>query len=514
MGHRGIRTRLATALSLLLLILSRALADDAPARPALTVRACRPEEQGERLLALFQGARAPHPAAALAGWKRATRGRSSLGKGREALIAALNPAMVRELRGFHDAEISFSFVPPAGRLRWEAVFPNDDGTVDALATALGLTDGRVEEPLRGLPVLRLGPPGSALFSGKALASTREGLEAALDRNARSPRKEDSSPSGWYAHLDPRGLRGLSFLSGRRLAEALDAVGCRETSAWLGLADRTFAVDITTQLEPRPVALKSIEPGWLNAVPSERVLAAVSFTVDTRNESLDAAFALWDRCEKVDPTRAGVAPIRTRLNLLAAVARFRPEVDFWPSLRGITGALLTDEEGEIDGALVVLHMTEDASKRLGTEVLPRLSAASVRAREDHAHPTLPCSLGQVAGKPVTWGTRPWVLLFGWGARALPAAFDAWDHPEQSAASAIRASWNGSAPQRVGAFWPGRLRTVAVPGSPLARALDGSPPVLWTGHFRDRKAVDVVRWKNLAELVRRWLDALPLELSIDR
>src|SRR4051794_18324423 len=63
-------------------------AAEAPA--ALTVRAVRPDEQGTRLIDLFRGARAPHPAAALAAWKHAQGGKAGLGKPLEAAIAALN----------------------------------------------------------------------------------------------------------------------------------------------------------------------------------------------------------------------------------------------------------------------------------------------------------------------------------------------------------------------------------------------------------------------------------------
>src|SRR4051794_12160449 len=88
-------------------------------RPALTVRLDRPDRQLERLIDRFEGSRAPHPAAALAAWKRATGGRASLGKPLEAAVAALNPAMIRELRTFDGAELVLGF-DDEGRRRWFA----------------------------------------------------------------------------------------------------------------------------------------------------------------------------------------------------------------------------------------------------------------------------------------------------------------------------------------------------------------------------------------------------------
>src|SRR5262245_31515446 len=114
-----------------------------PARTdAVTVRLVRPQEQGERFLALFQGARAPHPAAALAAWKNANRGRVGLGKGTEALVAALNPAMLtREARLLDEAELHLAFDPATGHPRWRARVPQDDGSLAAWVTSLALTDG-------------------------------------------------------------------------------------------------------------------------------------------------------------------------------------------------------------------------------------------------------------------------------------------------------------------------------------------------------------------------------------
>ena len=125
---------------------------------ALNVRLIRPERQGERILSLFQGTRAPHPAAALAAWKQATG--ESLEKSLEALIALGNPATVQELKTFDGTEASFTCDPTEGRIRWHAIVPHDDGTLAALVTALALTDGAREVPLGSIAVDRLGRPGS------------------------------------------------------------------------------------------------------------------------------------------------------------------------------------------------------------------------------------------------------------------------------------------------------------------------------------------------------------------
>src|SRR5262249_12894859 len=70
--------------------------------PAVVVRLIHPDEQLDRMLALFGGARAESPAAALSAWKRANPETAGFSKAAEAAIAALNPAMVRELRSLRD----------------------------------------------------------------------------------------------------------------------------------------------------------------------------------------------------------------------------------------------------------------------------------------------------------------------------------------------------------------------------------------------------------------------------
>ncbi len=69
------------------------------------MRLVHPERQAAEVLRLFEGTRAPHPAAALAAWKRATKEPTQLGKPLEAVIALFNPEMVPEWSIMHRAEL-------------------------------------------------------------------------------------------------------------------------------------------------------------------------------------------------------------------------------------------------------------------------------------------------------------------------------------------------------------------------------------------------------------------------
>ncbi len=480
---------------------------------AVSVRVVRPEEQGERLMGLFRGTRAPNPAAALSAWKQATGGRESLGKPLEAAIAALNPPMIRELRNLDRAGLIVGFDEKTGRVRWRAVVPNDDGSLAALGSALALTDGAIEEPLGEVAVLRLGPPGSSLAANRpgrlALASTRDGLTLALNEPIDANGNDDRS--GWHIQLDPLGLRPLESLAARRLAEAIDAAGCREVRGRLALGDDdALTLRLTSTLEPGLRGGACLEPDWLDLIPATETVAAVSVAIDNEPKALDAAFAALDRVERVDPARAGVAPLRTRLNLLATVAKVRPEIDLWPCLKGVTVAVLVDENLDVAGAIIALHAVDAATAaRLVDEVVPRLASAFVRGEKPEPKGDLK-PLGTVEGKPLTAVARGSIVLIGWGSGAPLTP------PERTAGAELRAGWGRTAtpPQRAGGFWPGRLRQVAPRGSTLAAALAGAPPVVWEGRMEKGSAHDLVRWTGLRRAIGRGLDALPLEPPPDR
>jgi hypothetical protein len=477
--------------------------------PAVTARVARPDEQGRRLLALFEGTRAHDPAAALAAWTHATGGQGGPGKPIRAVIAALNPAMIGESRVFDGAELAFGLDPATNRLRWRARLPSDDGTLNALAEALVLTDGAVEEPLDGAKVLRLGRVGSPVAAqaplGLALASSRDWLQIAMNPVAVPTASE--ARNGLNLQLNPAGLRALTSVPGRRAATAVDALGFREAFGWLSLESDTLHFDLRASPGPGDRCGRGLDPGWLDVIPSRGVLAAGAIALDGAETSLAWAFAVLDRIDRSDPARAGLAPLRTRLNLMAAVAGVRPEVDLWPNLRGLTVALLDDGRGKIGGGVAALHTVDsDAAARVSETVLPRLSALYVRPG---AKAVTVRSLPSVAGKPVEASVRGSCVLVGWGEGSLGRVFEAQDDPGRSAGRAIRAAWDGPAPQRAGAIWPGRWRSVAAPGSPLALALEEAPPIVWSGRTDGAASRDVLTWSGLHGIVDRWLERLPLE-----
>lgn len=492
----------------------------------LTVRVIRPDDQADRLIALFRGTRAAHPAAALAAWKHATGGRQSLGKPLEAAIAALNPAMAGELRAFDQAELRLTVDPATGQARWQALAPHDDGSLAALTTALALTDGATLEPIGAARVLRLGPPGSAVAVSRpgflAAASRRDDLAPLLDPKAppvfgfpTPPAPPVGKASGVRVVLDSSRARRLRSLAARRASAALEGLGCRVVEGWIELEGETARLQVIGRLDALPPGPTPLVPSWFDAVPARGVLAVASVALRPGGAGLDTAFALADRVEKADPARENLAPLRVRLDLLAAAAGVRPGRDVWPHLRGLTGAVLVDEQGRPRGGLVGLHAGDaEAAARIARDVLPRLAITYLKADRAEVAGDPTRRLGSVGGRPIgalVLGPSVWI---GWGDRVLDDARDAAAHPDRSAGPLLRSSWGPDIPQRAGAFWPGRWARVAPSGSALARALAEAPPIVWIGGSHGSNLVDSVSWTGLRGVVHRGLDALPLDPPPDR
>lgn len=491
--------------------------------PALTVRLVRPDRQCERLLALFQGARAPHPAAALAAWKRATAPHGQLGKSLEAAIAAFNPEMVGELRGLDQAELVVVLDPVDGSPRWYATLPRDDGAFAAVATAMALTDGGSEPPIGAVAVDRVGPPGSTLAArtpgGLALAGSRSALAAAIDparpRPTAAVTDEMAIESGWLVRVVPEGLGRSGPSPRRRMAEALRGLGCRVLDASARLDGETLAMTMTMTMRldaPSPPTA-TIDPAWLDALPAAGLLSAFAWAIGPGPEAWDRAFAIADRVERADPAHADVAPLRTRINLLAVTVGVHPEVELWPRLRGVSGAVLVDPRGRVEAAILDLHADgPDSARRIAEQVLPRLAfLLGIRPGPAAEVPQKPRPLGRYRDRPLSLIHERAAVRLVWGesAAGLPGKVGA--NRDRSAGDVLRAhiSPGEAPPQRLGAFWPGRLALTTTVGEPMARTIAEAPPVVWIGRDVEVGAREVVSWTGLRPLVHRFLERVPLD-----
>jgi hypothetical protein len=537
-------------------------------RDALVVRLLHPEQQAAAVLRLFEGARVSHPAAALAAWKRATKDSAQLGKSLEAVIALFNPEMVPEWRVFDDAELRLEPSAVDGRARWFVLVPRDDGAVAAAITAMRLTGGVDEQPLdwdgRAYCVQRLGPAGAmvatrdgdTLLLGSSRAKLLDGLRlVGLRRGpaqAGSPRltsrrraafslRDERPECGVLFDLIPDSLTaGVGAMPYRRGVAFLNGLNCRRIEGRLALDGDDLSMVVTSFLErptnPGQVAADAetaVQPAWLRWVPAEGVMAVVSIAVAPGREFWDSVFELADQVDRADPARAGLAPLRARLNLVASAAGARPEVDLWPHLIGVTAGVMGNpsQPGRPTGALVVLHTDGDASaERLTTDVVPRLAAFFSRTKQGAENPQVVGAdrpvkvrsaddarrVGALLGRSLLVVRRGRDVIAAWGDDVLRASIATANRPECSVAPWCTA-WARAGkhpPQRVGAIWPARcwLSTRGFDlAAPAWRVLTESPPVVWWGWNEAGKRSDAIHCLGLRQRVHSFLAELPLAPS---
>ncbi len=478
------------------------LADEPPAEddpPAVVLRVVHPEKQLARMLKLFEGSRAPHPAAALAAWRRATDSHETLSKPAQALIALFNPAMISELRLLDEmvAELSTGKGPEGWS--WWAAIPHDDGTLAALATAMALTDGQAEPALGPARVDRLGPAGSVLMARRsdgalAVAPNREALAAAFE-DLDEPHDPITLPDGLHLWLNPLVTPAKAPVPLRQVSAGFDAGGCRrvKASAWID-ADLALVARIRGAFDAPPPAVAPVDPSWLDWVPArvaeddDQVAAAVVVALDSSRESWNRVFTVADRVEKANPRYEKAAPVRVRLNLAGLALGVRLERDLLPLLRGMTAGWTTDGEDRSSGWFVVLHAKDEAA---ASQILDRVAVPGAKK----------------LGAPAPSRRDASVLIAS--SEALGASATAAASGEApSEAATLRTLWEGqpSVPSRLGAVWPGRftLSTEPLRGSREARA-----PIVWAGGEKDRTSWDVARWSGLKDLVHKTLERLPME-----
>ncbi len=259
----------------------------------------------------------------------------------------------------------------------------------------------------------------------------------------------------------------------------------------------------------------------SAGPNQRHLAIIAWAIDPSAAAWARTFALADRVERADPAHAEVAPLRTRINLLAMPLRIRPEVDLWPLLRGVVGSVMVDRAGRLDGVVVMLQAVDEASAdRISTAVLPRLAPALGLQPEPDAQPgpdRVPagvCHLGRYRDRSVTLERRGACVRLAWGETTGARA-------EVRPGPRLRdlVTWDDRQPlpQRFGAFWPSRLDLPAFRnvGETLARTLEdaGTEPLVWTGRDGPSATQDLIRWSGLRSLIHRFLERVPLDLPGD-
>ena len=457
-------------------------------RPAVTIRLDRPDRQIQAVVDLFRGAKAPHPAAALAAWKRASREPNRLGKPVEALIVAFNPVMAGEIRTLDGAELALWYPADRDGPEWGLCLPRDDGSFAALATALVLSGGEAEGPM----VDRLGPPGAPLMTrspgGLLIGATPEGLSEARVRSER-PRGEGSGEGARIA-VDPAALVGSKSLSVRKLGTFLGATKGRAAGS-VGLVGSQLKATLAFEID-RPAEPSTVDPAWLDAIPADRAAVAFAIAIDPAPGRWDELFRLADLVEKVDPARASLAPSRLRLELLARSLGVRFDGDLLPHLKGVVGWIGGDGR-RLDRASLTLHLDDESA---AIRIVDRVRPLPNSGPAPEAGPGR--WLGRVEGRDLRIRRSGRLVIATWGNGVF-------DPPVRSARGLVRGH-----PTVVAAVWPARVPGVVPAETPLATALAEAAPVVWSGGWETPRTFRVEGlWDGLDGLVRRFLDLIPFD-----
>jgi hypothetical protein len=267
---------------------------------------------------------------------------------------------------------------------------------------------------------------------------------------------------------------------------------------------------------------SVDPAWLQWIPAAGMMGVVSMVLAPEAAAWDSAFALADRVDRADPSHKDTAPVRARLNLLAAGVGARLEADLWPHLRGLTACVMGDPEqpGKPTGALAVLHTdSANSAERIARDVLPRMGRLLRGQREPEPAAGKPASghllrIGVAGGKALRVLRRGSDVLVAWGDGVLAQSLEVSQQPDRSVAPLCTA-WAKAGkrgPRRVGAFWPARCWSPARGSdapSPAWRALADGPPAVWWGWDEANSLRDTLVYSDLREATRRFLDAVPLD-----
>ena len=401
-----------------------------PDRPALTVRLVRPRVQWERLIALFEGSRAPHPAAALAGYKRAKGGDTGLGKAVEAAIASINPGMAAEMATLDDATFGLGGLPKAaspGRRSSPATTAPSPPTrrPPSSPTARPMTRSTASPSIAWArrPPPRSLPGPRADSCSRVRASNWRPRYVAHGSRCQSPPSHQAG-----ACTSTRRASSGASLPARRVGLALTKLGCSGVDASIGLEEQaeSMSIDVFGRFAAPPAFARATIPfRWLRAIPTEGAVAIFAIALDPSPEAWIAAFDVLDAVEKADPARANVAPARLRLNLLA-----RPRASVPTSTSGPCSSASRGPSGSPPRARSTAWSSASTRRTRPPPTgwfRPRSAAWSRRSpalREPR--PTGRPSV-KVAGRPVAFERKGPDVVISWGRPPRPASGGLRIHP---------------------------------------------------------------------------------------
>lgn len=498
--------------------------------PALWLRVVDAPSIWQKVIDLCHHTPYQSPAEALAAAKSA--GLQPLGgnKSLEAAVSVFNSAILPDLNILNKLVFNLTPTLPTRSIDWRITVNDDDGTAEALLTAMALDQSVAEMDLAGAKVERIGSnlvcarsPGQVYF-----APNRSLLEQAIGSKLDQKLLALTPPlqSGLWLRADPRQWpRGL----GRNAQEYLAIEAFRRLSgnkvvdlrsyAW-GESMQTEVLDLLRLLPSSPVQTQWLAR-WETALAG-RLLAQVSVGLDPRKSFWNEVFTLATDLERTLPGRDRVANLRDRINIGALLARVSPETDLYPNLIGLTvGAVLPDTAASPPTVVATLHARDMRATQILVEKVvvpvirtigedPKSSKNGVNSPRTDANIR---GLAIVQGRPIFLFLESTEICLVWGARNVAEAVAT---GQKNVSETLSMKWlnqfakNGPV-HRSASVYPDAVlswqQMKGAAGSPWSNAAKNMPPVVWVGRSTGAESRDMIAFNGARSYVQALLSAIP-------
>ncbi len=501
--------------------------------PALWARPIKLHAVWAQIIDLCRDTPFDSPAAALAAAKLAGLQPAGGNKTVEAAVAIFNRAILPDLAMFDRSLFALEPNLPLRRIDWRGGFAPDDGTAEALVTALALDRSQAAGQIGGFELESL---AENVFVARGRGQTwfgtdRAALEPALvaGTDARLLTLAPPIEAGLWLRADPR-LWPSSI--GRNAQEFVALETLRRFAAGKPTELRVFPWGESVQAEWidlfRAMPVSPVQSRWLARwdIPlSGLLMAQASIGLDPRKPFWNQVFGLATEVERAIPGHEKVANVRDRINIASLLARVSPETDLYPNLIGVTiGAVVPDAPQLPPTVVATLHARDVRATQIVVEKLlvPVVRTIGGDPKGQAPGGMLPRGgddrirgLAIVSNRPIFLFLEPPDIHIVWGSRTIAeAALAASDRA--ATASTVPMLWfdrfAASGPvHRAAAIYPEAVVRWQIlkgePDSVWTQSAKGLPPLVWLGRSENGESRDIWAFSGSRAYVKSLTAKIP-------
>lgn len=505
--------------------------------PALWLRFVQLKDVWEHVLDLFNQSPYQSPAQAVAAAKASGISPSGGNKTIEAALSLFNPDMATNLGSLEKSVFSLEPNFLNKSIDWRFGVLNDDGTFDAIVTALALDQSMTEPGFAGRTIERLGPnlvvakSKNEIYFGPDLKMIHQVISSQSD--ARIADLQSPLKSGLWLRANPR--KWPASL-GRNMQEFIALQALKRFSAGSDVELRIFPWGESIQAECidflRDVPVSPVQPSWLDRWEPAlrgRIMAQVSFGLNPRKPFWNQFFKIATELERSIPGREKVASLRDRLNLAALLAKVSPETDLYPNLVGLTVGAVTPDDPRVPPTIVAtLHTRDIKSTQTLVEkvVVPVVRTLGSDPQTPKQLQLKPRTDGNIRGLSIVQGRPMYLFIDGtdvcliWGARNVAEAVVK-QKLTSSDGQTVAGKWLGQFAKagpvhRVASIYPEsivrwRVMLGEIP-TLWTDSISGTPPIVWLGRTQAGASRDIIAYSGSRQFVNQLLARIPEQKAL--